>query len=123
MVEGRIARRVLQGKHPPWIRARRFPVLESGARDPASMELEPKLIRTLMGMRSTVQPGSPEHRWATQQTSNTFQWSPTAEEARAIGHVVSRRAKRSVLGGRPLRLEAKPTRQPRRSRPNRGAAP
>jgi hypothetical protein len=98
---------------------RRFPVLESGYRDSASMELEHKLTQTLMGMRSNVKPGSPEHRWAKEQTANTYRWTPNADEARAIGDIVSRKAKRPVLGSRPLRLATKPARRAQRS--NRSA--
>jgi len=98
---------------------RRYPVLETGQREAESMELEGKLIQTIMGMRSTVPTGSPEYEWAKKQTANTFRWTPNADEARAIGDVVSRKAKRPVLGGTPLRLEAKSARRPRKPRPTR----
>ena len=91
----------------PWlihVEHRRFPVLPSGYRDPASIEWELSLIRAVVGTPMTTRPGSPERRWATEQMANTFRWIPTADEARAIGDAVSRRAKRPLLGGKPLRL-------------------
>jgi len=51
---------------------RRFPVLASGYRDPASIAWEWSLIRAAVGMPMTTQPGSPEHQWATRQTAQTF---------------------------------------------------
>ena len=83
---------------------RRYPVLENGHRDPASIEWEFDLIRAVVGMPSNTRPGSPERRWASRQMASTFQWTPTPDEARAIGDAVSRKAKRPLLGGRPLRL-------------------
>jgi hypothetical protein len=83
---------------------RRYPVLASGLRDPASIEWEWSLIRAVVGHPMTTQPGSPEHRLAQRQTDQTFRWTPTDDEARAIADTVSRKAKRPVLGGRPLRL-------------------
>jgi len=83
---------------------RRYPALETGDRDQASIEWEFDLIRAVVGMPSTTKPGSPERRLATRQMASTFQWTPTPDEARAIGDAVSRKAKRSVLGGTPLRL-------------------
>ena len=100
---------------------RRFPALASGLRDPASIEWEFDLIRAVVGMPSTAQAGSPERRWATRQTANAFRWTPIADEARAIGDAVSRRAKRPLLGGRPLRLIDKIPRRTRRSKPSREA--
>jgi hypothetical protein len=91
----------------PWlihVEYRRYPVLENGHRDPASIEWEFELIRAVVGMPSNTRPGSPERRWASRQMAGTFQWTPTPDEARAIGDAVSRKAKRPVLGGTPLRL-------------------
>ena len=83
---------------------RRYPVLENGHRDPASIEWEFHLIRAVVGMPSTSRSDSAERRWATRQMASTFQWTPTPDEARAIGDTVSSLAKRPLLGGRPLRL-------------------
>jgi len=91
----------------PWlihVEYRRYPVLENGHRDQASIEWEFDLVRAVVGMPSTTRPGSPERRWASRQMAGTFQWTPTPDEARAIGDAVSRKAKRPVLGGTPLRL-------------------
>ena len=91
----------------PWpihVEYRRYPVLENGHRDQASIEWEFDLIRAVVGMPSTTRPGSPKRRWASRQMAGTFQWTPTPDEARAIGDAVSRKAKRPVLGGTPLRL-------------------
>jgi hypothetical protein len=89
---------------------RRYPVREDGHRDPASIKWEFDLIRAVVGTPSTTKPGSPERRLATRQMASTFQWTPTPDEARAIGDAVSRKAKRAVLGGNPLRLVAGTTR-------------
>jgi hypothetical protein len=94
---------------------RRFPVLASGYRDPASIEWEWSLVRAVVGTRATTQPGSPERQLATRQTAQTFRWKPTADEVRAIGDAISRRAKRPLLGGNPLRLLASTVRRSRRS--------
>jgi hypothetical protein len=91
----------------PWlihVEYRRYPVLENGHRDSASIKWEFDLIRAVVGMPSTTPPGSPEGRWASRQMAGTFQWTPTPDEARAIGDAVSRKVKRPVLGGTPLRL-------------------
>ena len=83
---------------------RRFPVLPNGRRDPASMESEMALIRDIVGIDSSPRPNSARRRWATRQMECAYRWTPTAREAREIADLVSRRAKRSLLGGRPLRL-------------------
>jgi hypothetical protein len=94
---------------------RRFPVIANGHRDPASIEWEFDLIRAVVGMPMTTRRGSAEYHWATRQMANAFRWTPTPDEVRAIGDAVSRRAKRRLLGGRPLRLvesESTSSRQP-----------
>ena len=83
---------------------RRFPVLASGRRDPASIEWEWALMCDVVGSTSSARPESARRRWATRQLSAAFQWTPTAVEARAIADAVSRRAKQPLLGGRPLRV-------------------
>jgi hypothetical protein len=83
---------------------RRFPVLPNGRRDPASIDSEWALICAAVGGLLSPQPELPRRRWATRQSSGAFRWTPTADEARAIADVVSRRAKRPLLGGRPLRV-------------------
>jgi len=98
----------------PWlihVEYRRYPVLENGHRDQASIEWEFDLIRAVVGTPSPRQPGSPERRWASRQLASTFQWTPSPDEARAIGDAVSHKAKRAVLGGSPLRLVGATTRQ------------
>jgi hypothetical protein len=93
-------------------------VLASGLRDPASIEWEHSLIRAIVGHPMSAEPGSPEHRLAGRQTDQTFRWTPTGDEARAIADTISRKAKRPVLGGRPLRLVARTVRRPRASKRN-----
>jgi hypothetical protein len=83
---------------------RRFPVLASGRRDRVSMESELALLHDIVGLGSSTRPGSATRRWATQQIERTFRWTPTARETREIADMVSRRAKRPLLGGSPLRL-------------------
>jgi hypothetical protein len=99
-LERRAAGEVIHVEH------RRFPVLASGRRDRASMESELTLIRDIVGMNSSARPNSARRRWATQQIERTFRWTPTARETREIADMVSRRAKRPLLGGTPLRLVA-----------------
>jgi hypothetical protein len=86
------------------VERRRFPVLASGRRDRASREFELTLIRDIVGLGSSTRPDSAGRRWATQQIERTFRWTPTTREAREIADMVSRRAKRPLLGGRALRL-------------------
>jgi hypothetical protein len=91
----------------PWlihVEYHRYPVLENGHRDQASIKWEFDLIRAVVGMPSTTQPASPERRLASRQLASTFEWTPTPDEVRALADVVSRKAKRPVLGGTPLRL-------------------
>lgn len=83
---------------------RRFPVHASGRRDRASIESEWTLLRDIVGLSSSTRPGSARRRWATRQLERTFRWTPTAREAGEIADMVSRRAKRPLLGGRPLGL-------------------
>ena len=97
-LERRAAEEVIHVDH------RRFPVLASGRRDPASMESEMDLIRDIVGLDSPTRPKSARRRWATRQMECAYRWTPTAREAREIADLVSRRAKRPLLGGRPLRL-------------------
>jgi hypothetical protein len=110
----------------PWlihIECRRFPVLTSGYRDHASIEWERSLARAVVGHPMTTEDGSPEHLWAKRQTDQTFRWTPTDEEARAIADTVSRKATRPGLGGRPLRLVvpvAEPGRRSRKAKPKPG---
>lgn len=85
---------------------RRFPVVASGRRDRASMEFELTLIRDIVGIHSSTRPDSARRRWAKRQIERTFRWTPTVREAGEIADMVSRRARRSLLGGRPLRLVA-----------------
>ena len=83
---------------------RRFPVLESGLRDPASIDWEMTLIREIMGAEACRRPELARRRWAKRQQSTAFRWRPTAREQMEIADAVSQRAKQPLLGGRPLRL-------------------
>jgi len=82
----------------------RFPVLANGVRDPAAMEWERTLVAEI------VLPGSPTRaepatrRFVAHQVAGSFRWIPTASETKAIADAISRRAKRPLLGGSPVRL-------------------
>ena len=102
---------------------RRFPVLPNGRRDPASMESEMDLIRDIVGLDSSTRPNSARRRWATRQMERMYRWTPTAREAREIADLVSRRAKRPLLGGRPLRLVESDSAASTRTSPGASPAP
>jgi hypothetical protein len=104
-LEGEAEPEVLHVEH------RRYPGLENGLRDQASIEWEFDLSRAVVGMPMTTRSGSAERRWVTRQMASAFRWTPTLEEARALADAVSRKAKRPLLGGRPLRLVAGLARQ------------
>jgi len=82
----------------------RFTVLANGVRDPAAMEWEFSLIAQISPGSPRVGPGSAARRFAERQMASAFRWTPTASETKAIADASSRRAKRPLLGGRPIRL-------------------
>jgi len=82
----------------------RFPVLADGARDPESMEWEISLIAQISPGSPRVGPGSATQRFAERQMAGAFRWTPSANETMAIADAISRRAKRPLLGGGPIRL-------------------
>jgi hypothetical protein len=82
----------------------RFTVLTNGVRDPAAMEWEFSLIAQISPGSPRVGPGSATRRFAERQMAGAFRWTPTASETRAIADTISRRAKRPLLGRRPIRL-------------------
>jgi hypothetical protein len=87
-----------------FVEHRRFPVLESGLRDPASIDWEMTLVGEIMGAAAGAGPNSARRRWARQQQIVSFRWTPTLDEERAIADAVSRRARQSLLGGRVLEI-------------------
>ena len=82
----------------------RFPVLANGVRDPAAMEWEMTLVAEILlaGSRTRAEPAT--RRLVAHQAAGSSRWIPTANETKAIADMISRRAKRPLLGGSPVRL-------------------
>ena len=87
-----------------FVEHRRFPVLENGHRDPASIEWELNLIRETMSAALCESREPATLRWARRQHAAAFRWTPTESESQLIADMVSRRAKQPLLGGRVLHL-------------------
>lgn len=82
----------------------RFPVLANGVRDPAAMEWELTLVADILLAGSSTRAEPAARRFAEHQVAGSFRWIPTASETKAIADMISRRAKRPLLGGSPIQL-------------------
>jgi len=82
----------------------RFPVLANGVRDPAAMEWEMTLVAEILFAGSPTRRGLATRRFVAPQGAGSFRWTPTASETKAIADAISRRGKRPLLGGSPIRL-------------------
>lgn len=97
-LENRLVSDVLRVDHM------RFPVLANGVRDPAAMEWEMTLVAEILCAGSPTRREPATRRFVAPQGAGSFRWIPTASETKAIADAISRRGKRPLLGGSPIRL-------------------